>query len=245
VIINLIAMGRGEGQTPEEVERAQKFVELKKQKEARQEEIDKLRQQIEDLIQKNRETLAARDKLAMLKEMLNNQEEIDADRNELIAHFNLLQTTNEQLVANQKSLQEEIKKKEDEIARRKLPPKPAALRVRPSGSSTNTRPFFVEISDTSIYIHRSLSKEPVAIPIASLNQSKEFIDLLKKVASQPYNRLIFLVRGNKSAAKAFHTVNGLVSAFNSANKTRIIPGRLPLPGKGLVDLQVFAQFLEP
>ena len=245
VVINLIAMSKGEGRTSEEVERAREYLLVKKEKEEKQAEQDKLRQLIENLIQQNKDSLTARDKLTTLKEMLENQEEIDKSREELIAKYNLLVDTNKKLVADEAFLQEEIKKKEEEIAKRKLPPDAAALRVRPSGSSTNTHPYFAEVSDRGIYLHRSLSEEAEVIPIASLNQSAEFIEFLKGIAAQPYNRLIFLVRGTPGAVNTLGKASKLVAAYNSANGTEIIPGRLPLPGEGKVDLQMFAQFLAP
>lgn len=245
VVINLIGMNKGEGKTPEEVERAREFMVLKQEKEEKQEEQDKLRQLIENLIQQNKDTLAARDKLALLKKTLENQEELDKSREELIAKFNLLQSTNKKLVADEQFLQEEIKKKEEELAKRAEPPKPAALQVRPSGSSATTRPFFVEISERGVYLHRSLTQEPPVIPVASLNQSPEFLEFLKMIASQPYNRLIFLVRGTPGAVKTLNEAGAVVSGYNRVNGTEIIPGRLPLPGEGKVDLQLFAQYLEP
>ncbi|NLT69792.1 MAG: hypothetical protein GXX91_03740 [Verrucomicrobiaceae bacterium] len=245
VVMNLIAMSKGEGRTSEEVERAREFVLLEKEKEEKQKELDKLRQLIENLIQQNKDVITARDKLATLKTMLENQEDIDKSRAELIAKFNLLQTTNKKLVADEKFLQEEIKKKEAELAKREAPPEPAALRVRPSGSSATTRPYFAEISDRGVYLHHSLTGEPTAIPIASLNQSEEFINFLKGIAAEPYNRLIFLVRGTPGAMKTLREASSLVSGYNRANGTEIIPGRLPLPGEGKVDLQMFARFLKP
>lgn len=245
VIINLVAMSQGEGRTSEEVERAREYMLVKKEKEEKQAEQDKLRQLIENLIQQNKDTLTARDKLTRLKEMLENQEEIDKSREELIAKFNVLVDTNKKLVNDEQFLQEEIKKKEEEIAKRKLPPDAAALRVRPSGSSSNTRPFFAEISERGVYIHRSLSEEPEVIPIASLNQSEEFIEFLKSIAAEPYNRLIFLVRGTPGAVKTLNQASQLVAAYNRSSGTEIIPGRLPLPGEGKVDLEMFAQFLAP
>lgn len=245
VVINLIGMNKGEGKTPEEVERAREFMVLKQEKEEKQAEQDKLRQLIENLIQQNKDTLAARDKLALLKKTLENQEELDKSREELIAKFNLLQSTNKKLVADEQFLQEEIKKKEEELAKRAEPPKPAALQVRPSGSSATTRPFFVEISERGVYLHRSLTQEPPVIPVASLNQSPEFLEFLKMIASQPYNRLIFLVRGTPGAVKTLNEAGAVVSGYNRVNGTEIIPGRLPLPGEGKVDLQLFAQYLEP
>ena len=245
VVINLIGMNKGEGKTPEEVERAIEYVALKKQQEEERKELDKLRQLIENLIQQNRDILASKDKLVVLKKMLENQEEIDKSREELIAKFNLLQATNKKLVSDEQFLQEEIKKKEEELAKRAEPPKAAALQVRPSGSSATTRPHFVEISDRGLYIHRSLTADPPVIPVSSLNQNVEFIDFLKQIAAQPYNRLIFLVRGTPGAVKTLNEASGVVSGFNQMNGTEIIPGRLPLPGEGKVDLKLFAQFLEP
>jgi len=245
VVINLIGMNKGEGRTSEEVERAREFVVLQKEKEEKQKELDRLRQLIENLIQQNRDVILARDKLISLKQMLENQETIDKSREELIAKFNLLKTTNNKLVEDEKFLQEEIKKKEAELAKRSTPPEAAALQVRPSGSSSSTRPSFVEISDRGVYIHRSLTQEPVSIPVASLNQSEDFINLLKLIASQPYNRLIFLVRGTPGAVKTLNEAAQMVANYNRANGTEIIPGRLPLPGEGKVDLRMFAQFLEP
>lgn len=245
VVINLIAMNKGEGKTPDEVERAREYMAVKQAQEKEREELDKLRQLIENLIQQNREILASRDKLVTLKKMLENQEEIDKSREELIAKHNILQATNKKLVADETFLQEEIKKKEEELSKRAEPPKPAALQVRPSGSSATTRPHFVEVSDRGLYIHRSLSKDPPVIPVASLNQNKDFIDFLNQIAAEPYNRLIFLVRGTPGAVKTLREASGVVAAFNRSTGTDIIPGRLPLPGEGKIDLQLFGRYLNP
>ncbi len=245
VVVNLMAMNKGEGKTPEEVERAREYLLVKKEKEEKQKKQEELKQMIENLIQTNKDSIQKRDKLANLKEMLDNQEEIDASREELIAKFNILQDTNKKLVKDNNELLVAIKEKEEEIKKRKLPPDAAALRVRPSGSSSNTKPFFAEISDKGVYIHTSLTKEPVAVPLASLNQSEDFINLLKTIASKPYNRLIFLVRGNSGAVKALSQASSVVSGYNQANGTEIIPGRLPLPGEGKIDLTMFSDHLEP
>lgn len=245
VVINLIAMNKGEGRTSEEVERAREFIVLEQEKTEKQDEQDKLRQLIENLIQQNKDTLATRDRLVTLKEMFENQEEIEKSRDELIAKFNLLKQTNKDLVTDEAILLAEIKVKEEEIAKRKLPPEAQALRVQPSGSSTNTRPFFAEISDRGVYLHKSLSEEAAVIPVATLNQDESFIELLKTVGSSRQNTLIFLVRGSPAAVSTLKKATQLINAYNRANGTEIIPGRLPLPGEGKVDLQMFAQFLQP
>jgi len=54
VVINLVAMSKGEGKTPEEVERTKEYQMVKKEKEDKQQELDKLRIDIESLIQENK-----------------------------------------------------------------------------------------------------------------------------------------------------------------------------------------------
>ncbi|MDC0252330.1 hypothetical protein OAK44_00775, partial [bacterium] len=102
-----------------------------------------------------------------------------------------------------------------------------------------------EVSDAGIYLHKSLSKEPEAIPIASINQSEEFIKLLDLVSTNSGHSLIFLVRGNDGAATAYNKVYDLVATYNQGRERKAIPGKLPLPGEGKVDLSVFSRFLQP
>jgi hypothetical protein len=245
VVVNLMAMNKGEGHTPEEVECSREFMMVKKEKADEQKELEKMKQLIEQLIMQNKETITARDKLARLKEMFDNQEEIDASREELIAKFNILTQTNKKLAKDKLALDESIKIKEEEIKKRNIPPEAASLRVRPSGSSTNVKPNFVEISATGIYLHKSLSKEPEAIPIASINQSEVFIKLLDLVSGDSSQSLIFLVRGNEAAAGAYAKVVDVVATYNQGKERRALPGKLPLPSEGKVDLSVFAKFMEP
>ena len=244
VFINLIQMNQAEGKEPEEVEVAKEYVEVDKKQKVDQKKLDHLRQLIEDLIQDQDDMRAKREKLRRLKEMLASNEKIDSLRDELIAKLNELIRTNKKLGKDKDTLLAEIKKLKEEIEQRKLPPDAAALRVQSSGSSTNVEPYFVEIADKTILIHTSLTEPPLAIPTASLKQSKEFQVLLKKIGERPYRKLIFLVRGNKASVANYNAANSTVSGFNRVSGSKILPGKLPLPGEGKVDLRVFAKFLK-
>ena len=244
VVLNLVAMNKQEGREPEEVERARLFVELEKENKEDEEKLDDLRQLIENLLQVNKEDMDRRTKLNQLKEMLENAEKIDAVREELIAQFNLLQQTNKKLVEDEKLLMAEIEAAKKEIEERKLPPEPAALQVRPSGSGANVEPYFVEIADKTVLIHHSLREPPIEIPSASLNQSEDFIKLLQTIAAKPYRKLIFLVRGNTGSVANLNQANSVVGAFNQNTGAQILAGRLPLPGDGKVDLSMFEQYLK-
>lgn len=244
VFINLIQMSQVEGKEPEEVEVAKEYVEVDKKQDEDQKKLDKLRQLMETLIQDQEDLRSKREKLRRLKELLTSNEQIDSLRDELIAKLNQLLKMNKKLGTDKEELLAEIAKLKKEIEQRKLPPEAAALRVQSSGSSANVEPYFVEIADKTILIHTSLTEPPVEIPSASLKSSKEFLDLLKKIAEKPYRKLIFLVRGNAASVANYNSVNSTVTGFNRASGTKILPGKLPLPGEGKVDLTVFAEFLK-
>ncbi len=244
VVVNMVAMQQAEGKTPEEVERSREYVKLRDQREAAQKQAEEARKRFDNLILENQEQVEKQKKLAQLKELLETSD-VEKTREELVARINLAQQAKRKLANDEKTLAEEIKEKEEEIARRKLPPEAAKLQVRPTGSSTNTKPFFVELSSAGIYIHRSVSAEPEMIPVAMLNQSEEFIAFLREIAAQPYNRLIFLVRGTDQAVNTLNQATRVVTLFNQQNGTELVPGKLPLPNEGKVDLSVFAKFLEP
>ena len=245
VVINLSQMNKAEGRTPDEILRAEAWMAIKKKQEEEREEYDKLRNLIETMIQKNRDHLAKLDELTRLKEMKENQEEIVETRNELIAKINALQAAIKELDVEYPELTKKIEELLAELKKRDLPPEPPQLRVRPSGTGTTRFPYFVEAANGALMIHKSLTEEPVTVPLAALNQNEEFVNLLKIVSSKELNRLIFLVRGDRESAQAYRAAASVISAFNSENNVRIVPGRLPLPAKGKIDLTPFARYLRP
>ncbi len=249
VVINISQMNKAEGMTPDELLRAQEWMAIKKEQEKDREEYDKLKNLIEKMIQDNRDTIAKRDKLIRLKEMKENQQKIDESRNELIAKINALQAAINQFDKQYPELAKQIETLLAELQKRDLPPDPPKLRVRPSGSGTSSFPYFVEAANNSLRIHKSLKEEPVDIPTAALGQNEAFVDLLKTVSSKTNNRLVFLIRGSKASAQSYNEASKFISVYNEQHKAeprfnRIVPGRLPLPGEGKVDLTPFARYLQ-
>ncbi len=243
VVLNLISMSKAEGKEPEEVERAREYAILEKEQERDEESLDELRALVDSLTQQNKDLLAKRQKLTMLKEMLESAEKIDAAREELIAKYQLLTKANKQLDADEVVLLAEIESLKKEIEERKLPPDAARLQVKPSGSGANTQPHFVEVADGMVLIHHSLTEPAIQVPAGSLEINEDFKKLLETVASKPYNTLILLVRGSDAAVDNLNKVRSVISAYNQRTGAEIIPGRLPLPGEGKVDLSLFEQYL--
>lgn len=244
VVLMLVGMNKDEGREPEEIERAREFVQLENEQKEKQEKAEELKVLLENVIQTRTKMLAQRKKLELLKEMLENNEDMNTRRDELIAKLALLTEGNKKLDADHENLLKEIEILKAEIEKRQLPPDPSKMLVMPSGSGTNIEPHFVEIADAQILLHQSVDGDPVAIPTSALNTSEEFIELLGKIAEQPYRKLIFLVRGSEASVNNLAKVNGVLRSYNGGNGTDIIAGKLPLPGEGKVDLSQFAQFFK-
>jgi hypothetical protein len=244
VVVQLMAMNRVEGREPEEVERAKEYIELEKEQIEQGDDIEKRRADLEKLIQANQDFSQQQEKLRQMETMMENSEESNRRRDELIAELNLLIKTNEDLDKDHEELLVQIKMLKEEIEKRKLPPDVASVQVKPSGSGTNIEPYFVEIADKLVRIHRSVEGPAHEIPIASVNQDKEFVELLERIAAEPYRKLILLLRANDGAVDAYGSVAAVVRNFNAASGAQIIPGKLPLPGEGPLDLSLFSDFLK-
>lgn len=244
VVVQLMAMNKVEGREPEEVERAKEYVELDKEKVEQGKDIETLRTELEKLIQANKDFSQLREKQRQLETMLENNEDSNRLRDELIAELNRLLATNEALDKDHEEMLVQLATLKEEIERRKLPPDVQKMQVKPSGSGGNVEPYFVEIADKVVRIHRSLTEPPLNIPIASINQDKDFVTLLDRISAEPYRKLILLVRGNDGAVDAYARVGKVVRDYNQGTGSQIIPGKLPLPGEGEVDLSLFADYLK-
>ncbi len=244
VVVQLMQMNKVEGREPEEVERAKEYVELDKEKVEQGKDLEKMRTELEKLIQANRDFSQLREKVRQLETMLENNEDNTRLRDELIAELNRLIATNETLDKDHEELLAQIETLKAEIEKRKLPPDAQKMQVKPSGSGGNVEPYFVEVADKVVRIHRSLTEPPLDIPIASINQDKDFVSLLERIAAEPYRKLILLVRANDGAVDAYSRVGAVVRTFNQGTGAEIIPGKLPLPGEGEVDLSLFGEYLK-
>ena len=145
---------------------------------------------------------------------------------DIAAHEESLKDLQEQL----SQAKEQIAQLEAEIKERKLPPKESEVTVLPSGSGIGFEPVFVECAAGSIVLHTS--KTPERIRTADMAKNKNFVALLKDVGASPKKSMVFLVRND-----ALATYNA-ASRLASANEVR--NGKLPVIGKGRIDLSHFS-----
>lgn len=107
--------------------------------------------------------------------------------------------------------------------------KEALLTVTPQGSGIQFTPHFVECSDGAVTLH-NLS-EPKRIRAADVARDDDFIKLLETVANRANDTIIFLIRDD--GLGSYEVCRRLCDERGLRN------GRIPLVGKGRVDLSAF------
>ena len=105
------------------------------------------------------------------------------------------------------------------------------MSILPAGSGIAQKPFFVECDAGAIVIHQG--DEPKRIRAAEMAASKEFVELLEQVAGGQKNILLFLVRAD--GLSVYRQAKKLADDNNVPN------GKLPVVGKGRIDLKYFQE----
>lgn len=221
-------------------------------------EAKKLRKQIKE--HKDRE-IVVNEKLATLEEL---RQQIEEKQQRYVKLYKLLSTSKDIQEANLKISQKMQKELDDllleiegmkkqqveskkeietlmaEIKKRQVPPdkKIPPVVVQPSGSGMveDTKVYFVEAAGSGLKIlgawgedYRLSASASVVVADVAYNH------FLSEIAKNPKSLLLFLIRDDGQGA--FN--NGAGRASNDYN---IRVGKLPIPGKGVLDLGMFQKF---
>lgn len=133
------------------------------------------------------------------------------------------------------SLDKKIADLKAELARRKIKPdnKPVPIQIQPggTGSAHVNRVSFVECDSTGIVIHRR-GEPKTSVSLAAIGTDQNYNRLLEEARGKAGSMILFLLRdtGNKSYLRA---------AGWAESQYKLRTGKLPLPGKGEVDLSLF------
>ncbi len=233
LMITALALGQIERrQDPEAVARALEHQKMQAEIRARQKEFDRFNRLLADAAALREELVLAMEELKKL-EGRQKQETKKASSNRvlnarLLAEANLLERRIKELEQEPPRLRAKIRQLQAEINKRKNPPKEAANRIQPGGSGVDLDPTFVECTDNGV---RILEGGKPFIRRADLSKSKPFHDLLDRVAKKPKGTVIFLIRDD-----AVGTYN---TAHSIARGRYCRDGKLPVVGKGNIDLSVF------
>lgn len=244
VLLVVSQLGKAQGRTAEEIQRAQEFIKLKKEIEERKDQdvivkeklatLEKLQKELEE---KQQQYIKLRKLLATSKDLqdanLKISQKMQKELDDLLLE---IEGMKQQQVESKKeiaTLMAEIKKRhvpED----KKVPP----VVVQPSGSGMpeDTKVYFVEASGGGLKIlsawgedYRLSASASVVVADVAYNY------FLSEVAKNPKALVLFLIRDDGQGA--FN--NG---AGRAENDYKVRVGKLPIPGKGVLDLAMFDKY---
>ncbi len=235
------------GRTPEELQRATDHLKLLKL----QKENEKVSAIVEDkteLLEKLKEQAKEKaEQLAKLRKLLDTsaaarEKNLELSQNLLKELDNLLLEING-LNTQEPPLKKEIAALEAEIKQRKPPVvKGPAVVVQPGGSglAKGTRVFFVEASAGKLTFYWDEKTKTAVSAVADVIAADvAFNAFLRGVLTVPQSKIIFLLR--EDGMGAFNLGAGWAQATYGYKVEQI--GRLPIPGRGEIDLKMFSEFL--
>ncbi len=232
------------GRTPEEIKMAQEYKDMLKEIKEREklqtliaEKLAKLKEVQKNLDDKQQRFVKLRKLLDTSKELKEQNKEISQ---KLQKELDDLLTEIDGIGRQQKETQKEIELLAAELKKRQVPPekKVPPVIVQPSGSgmADATKVYFVECSSGSLRVlgawgedYRLAATPSVVVADVSFNH------LLAEAAKDKNSLILFLIRDDGQAA--FNTGAGRAESDYS-----IRIGKLPIPGRGQLDLALFDKY---
>jgi hypothetical protein len=238
-VLTLMILGLALGQMDTgAVAQAEEFARVKKRLEPTREEVAKLRETVErraaQSTQGQRELQEARQRLRALEMQVG--ELLEANKKPVEIEMPQLDDAarKKQLAALKDDLEKARERVEEllaELKKRKAPPEAARVQIRPSGSGgSDLVPTFVECNAQGLVIYEEDDK-PYRVPTAAIRTDEKFLEHLQRVKDNPKASIIFLVRSD--AIGVYHAARAV------ARKNYVRNGKLPVIGKGEIDLSLF------
>lgn len=235
------------GRTPEELQRSQDFQKLEKQLKENVKVNDALRDKVLALEKLKTEAKDKEERVAKLRKLLDTST-ADRERDQKLNQNMLKELDNLLLELNGFTAQEPTLKKEiadmmAEIKKRqptpvKLPP----VIVQPGGSglAKGSKVFFIEASAGKLTFYWDGTAKSVVSAVPDvIAADATFNSYLKSVLTVPQSKIIFLLRDDGMGA--YNLGAGWAQATYGYRVEQI--GKLPIPGRGAVDLKMFSEFL--
>ncbi len=244
VVLVIAQVGKAEGRSPEEIRRAQDYIKLKKEIEDRKELDVILKEKIAVLEKLQKELEEKQQQFVKLRKLLSTSKDIQE------ANLKISQQMQKELddllleIEGMKKQQAESKKEiallMAELKKREVPPdkKIPPVVVQPSGSgmTEGTKVYFVEANGSGLKILGAWGEDyRLSATAAVVVADVAYNHFLTEVAKDPKSLVLFLIRDDGQGA--FN--NGAGRAENDY-KVRI--GKLPIPGRGVLDLAMFEKF---
>jgi TolA-binding protein len=248
VVLCVAQSQKAKGRTQEELDRSQLYVDsLKKQK-----EVDKnksvLQIEVAKLEELRKQVEEKEVKLARLRKLLASSADIQKMNAELSQ--TLLKELDDMLVEMDGLTKQGAESKKEiallmeEIKKRQIPTdkKTPPVIVQPGGSglAKDAKVFFVEATGGKLTLYWSATQKTVLSATDEVIATDvAFQHFLREVSAAPKSKIIFLLRDDGMGA--YNKAAGWAQATYGYRVDQI--GKLPIPGRGEVDLQMFKEFL--
>ena len=245
VVLVMAQVGKAEGRSAEEIKRAQDYIQMKKDI-AEREKLDvALKEKIAVLDEVKKQMEERQQRFVKLRKLLDTSKEIQETNLKLSQQ---MQKELDDLLLELEGLKKQQAESKTEIAKlmaelkerqvpedKKIPP----VVVQPSGGgmAEDTKVFFVEASGGALKILGAWGADDYRLPAnaETIIGDVAYNHFLTEVAKLPKALVLFLVRDDGQGA--FN--NGAGRADNDY-KVRI--GKLPIPGRGVLDLKTFDKY---
>ena len=235
------------GRTPEELQRSQDFQKLEKQLKENVRINDALKDKVLAIEKLKVDAKEKEERVAKLRKLLDTST-ADRERNQQLSQNMLKELDNLLLELNGFTAQEPTLKKEiaDLTAEMKkhqpVPVKLPPVIVQPGGSgiAKGSKVFFVEASAGKLTFYWDGTAKSVVSAVPDvIAADPTFNGYLKSVLTVPQSKIIFLLRDDGMGA--YNLGAGWAQATYGYRVDQI--GKLPIPGRGEIDLKMFSEFL--
>lgn len=236
-----------QGRTPEEIGRAEEYQKMLKQQKENEKINESLKDKVEKIVKLQTEMKEKEDRTAKLRKLLDSSN-ADREKNKEVAQ-NLMKELDNAIIEVKAlgdqvgPLQKHIAGLQAEIKKRKPPANTGApVMVQPGGSglAKGTKVFFVEATAGKLTFYwDEKTKNIVSSGGDVLAVDVKFNAFLKAVKDVPQSKIIFLLRDD--GMNAFNAGAGWAQETFGFRVDQI--GKLPIPGRGEIDLKMFREFL--
>lgn len=233
-----------EGRTAEEVQMAEDARRMRKEIAERKEQAEALKEKIASL-QKLQEQIEEKEqRFIKLRKLLDSSKELQQENEKISQRMQKelddLMLELEGMKKQQAESKKEIAALMVELKKRDVPPEkrlpPVVVQPSGSGMAPDTKVYFVEASGGGLKIMGAWGEDyRLSATAAVVVADPTFNYFLTEIAKDPKSLVLFLIRDDGQGA--FN--NG---AGRAENDYKLRVGKLPIPGRGVLDLALFSKF---